>query len=194
MRPLAAANTQSGLSLALNSTTCPWTRSTLATHKTHTLYASCKSSPSSRLTASFVEEQGKAFCRRYPKMRIASIRPHWVIPESLAYNPEKLHELGGTWKDLWGWVSIGAISRAFILALTAPESTFPLGHEAFFTVAPTMCRQASSADLIKETFPEIKDLRREWKGNEGFYDCSKAERMLGWSERAFLWTPENKKQ
>lgn len=122
-------------------------------------------------------------------MRIASIRPHWVIPEELAYNKDKLHAAKGDWMDLWGWVSVGAVSQAFLLALTAPESSFPLGHEAFFTVAPTMVQQASSAALIKDKFPEITDLRREWKSNEGFFDCSKAERMLGWTERAFPWTP-----
>lgn len=123
-------------------------------------------------------------------MRIACIRPHWVIPESLAYDPDKLCATGGLVNDLWAWTSAGQTSRAFLLGLTAPESTFPVGAEAFFVVAPTTVRKERTRDLIKEHFPEVKDLRCDFNGNEGLYDCRKAERMLGWTERAFAWSPE----
>jgi nucleoside-diphosphate-sugar epimerase len=137
-----------------------------------------------------VERQSDAFARRYPDMRIGSIRPHWVIPESLAYDPVALDAEGGTAKDLWGWVSIGATARAFMLGLTAPESTFPLGHETFFIVAPTLALRTNSMDLLRKEFPEVTTFKREIKGNDGFFNCSKAQRMLGWTERAFPWTPE----
>lgn len=147
------------------------------------LYVPCNSTNDSE-----VENQCDAFARKYPDMRMATLRPHWVIPETLAYDAEALHEAGGTVKDLWGWVSAGATARAFLQGITAPLETFPLGHETFFVVAPTICQQASSRALLQKHFPEVKDLRREWKGNEGFFDCSKAERMLGWTERGHPWT------
>lgn len=151
----------------------------------HDAYSLCKVA---------VEEQAKAFCRRYPKMRIACLRPHWVIPESLAYDPVALDEAEGNWKDLWGWTSVTATARAFVAGVTAPEDKFPLGAEAFFIVAPTITQQRSSLELLKKWYPEAGEgkieMRREWKGNEGFFDCSKAERMLGWTEKAFPWTPK----
>lgn len=136
-----------------------------------------------------VEEQAAAFCRRYPNMRIACFRPHWVIPESLAYNPEELDKAEGNWKDLWGWTSVGGTARAFVAGLTAPTSTFPLGAETFFIVAPTITQQTSSLTLLRKYYPDLEcEMRGEWRGNEGFFDCSKAKRMLGWEERAFPWT------
>lgn len=138
-----------------------------------------------------VEQQGATFARKYPDMRIATIRPHWVVTDELGYDPVLLDSLKGAVKDLWGWVTNSALARAFVLSLTVPESQFPCGHETFFTVAPTIAQQTSSMELVKKHFPEVTDFRREYKGNEGFYDCSKAERLLGWTERAFPWTGES---
>lgn len=138
-----------------------------------------------------VEEQAKAFCRRYPKLRVACLRPHWVIPETLAYDPDALNKAEGNWKDLWGWSSNGGTARAFLAGVTAPLDKFPVGSEAFFVVAPTITQQTSSMELLKKYYPDLKaEMRKEWKGNEGFFDCSKAKRMLGWEERAFPWTPK----
>ena len=138
-----------------------------------------------------LELQARAFARKHG-MRVACIRPHWVIPESLAYDPEKLAETGGLANDLWAWTSEGQAARAFLLGLTAPETTFPDGTaEAFFVVAPTTVRREPTKNLIKEHFPEVdvKNWKCDFNGNEGLYDCSKAERMLGWTERAFPWSP-----
>ncbi len=44
-------------------------------------------------------------------------------------------------------------------------------------------------ELVKESYPEIKDFRRLLKGNDGLLDCSKAKRMLGWTEEGFVWDP-----
>lgn len=136
-----------------------------------------------------LEAQARAFARRFPGMRIACLRPHWVIPEALAYDLDKLHETGGLVNDLWAWTSEGQTARAFLLGLTAPESTFPVGAEAFFVVAPTTVRKEKTRDLLAEHFPEVTDLRGEFNGNEGLYNCDKAKRMLGWTEKAFYWTP-----
>lgn len=136
-----------------------------------------------------LELQARAFARKHG-MRVACIRPHWVIPESLAYDPEKLAETGGLANDLWAWTSEGQTARAFLLGLTAPASTFPDStSEAFFVVAPTTVRQEPTKNLIKEHFPEVTDWKCDFNGNEGLYDCSKAERMLGWTERGFPWSP-----
>jgi hypothetical protein len=53
------------------------------------------------------------------------------------------------------------------------------GHEAFFIVAPEIAARETSDELAKKFFPHVP-LRREFKGKDGFWDCSKAERLFGW--------------
>ena len=115
-------------------------------------------------------------------MRIASLRFSWIIPSrayavELAVGPPKLS--ADRSRDLWGWVSQDAAARACLLGLTTV--TFS-GHEAFFIVAPSTVVNVDSAALQKEVYPEVEDIRRPWKGNASFFDCSKAERLLGWTE------------
>jgi len=126
------------------------------------------------------EIQADAFCRRYPSLRIATLRFHAVIPDERCTAP-LLEARIGSWKDLWGWVSVTATAQSCLLGLTAPLSTFPIGHETFFIVAPTTVQQRNSEELLKEKFPELVG-KMEFKGNEGFISTKKAERMLGWKE------------
>ena len=139
----------------------------------------------SKLIDRVVEMQSDAFARTYPSMRIATLRFHLVAPDDTV-SREARHT---RWNDLWGWVSTTATARSCLLGLTAPESKFPKGHEAFFIVAPTTCRQESTRELLKEAYPEIKDVRGKMEGNEGLFNCEKAERMLGWTETGFEWRP-----
>ena len=136
---------------------------------------------------SVCEIQSDAFARKYPSLRIATLRFHWVVPTAKV-NIESLHAAKGEWKDLWGWVSLAAVAKACLSALTVPESQFPKGHETFFIVAGTTCQQGDSMELLKSKFPEITDIRKEFKGsNAGFFDTSKAKKFLGWEEEGFVW-------
>jgi hypothetical protein len=121
-------------------------------------------------------------------MRIATLRFHWVVPPS-RYSRDLLDSRGTAWKDLWGFVTTPGTARSCLLGLTAPLETFPLGHETFFIVAGTTVRQSSSLELIKEKYPEIEDIRGDFSGNRALIDCKKAERLLGWKEEGFPWTP-----
>nr|ODN93358.1 hypothetical protein L203_00629 [Cryptococcus depauperatus CBS 7841]ODO02378.1 hypothetical protein L204_01111 [Cryptococcus depauperatus CBS 7855] len=139
----------------------------------------------------FCELQSESFVRRFPSLRIATLRFHAVVPMSHV-SPSSLNALGGAWKDLWGWVSNLAVARSCLLSLTAPTETFPEGtHEAFFIVAPTICQQKKTQELLEGMYPEWKSdemkihLRRPFTSNEGLFDCSKAERMLGWRENGY---------
>ncbi|WVQ73539.1 hypothetical protein IAR50_003115 [Cryptococcus sp. DSM 104548] len=146
------------------------------------------------------ELQADSFARCFPHLRIASLRFHGVVPSHLC-TLSSLHALGGAWKDLWGWVSNSSVSTACRLALTAPVDTFPEGHEVFFIVAPTICQQRETQGLLEEYYEEYGreegrgTLRGERKGrgmegNEGLFDCSKAERMLGWKAEGFFMKRE----
>ncbi|ORX37019.1 hypothetical protein BD324DRAFT_600634 [Kockovaella imperatae] len=134
------------------------------------------------------EVQADSYARKFPHMRIATLRFHFVAPMDLV-DADKMHKHGGAWKDLWGWVSLDDTAEACLRGLTAPTSTFPLGHETFFIVAPTHAQQCDSLELLKTKYPDIKDVRKELIGNTGFFDCSKAERMLGWRASGFEWRP-----
>jgi nucleoside-diphosphate-sugar epimerase len=130
--------------------------------------------------------QCDAMVRVDPSMRIASLRFHWVVPKDQC-NAEELDKAAGHWKDLWGWVSLDATAKSCLLGLTAPELSFPVGtHETFYIVAPTICSKRSSADLMKEHYPET-EIRGSLEGNQGLFDCGKAKRMLGWEEKGYPW-------
>ncbi|OXC68839.1 hypothetical protein AYX13_02443 [Cryptococcus neoformans] len=140
------------------------------------------------LSKQICEVQADAFARKYPWMRIASLRYHWVVDSSL-FNLETLHKRGGEPKDLWGYISEKDTAEATLLGLTAPEETFANGHEAFFIVAPVQHQQAATIPLIDKWYPNAEK-RREWKGNEGLYDCRKAKRLLGWEAKEYFpWFP-----
>lgn len=134
---------------------------------------------------SICEQQADAFVRLHSSMRIASLRFGWVIPNRLD-GATQLKNIGPNFlslasRGLWGWVSTDAAARACLLGLTVPKSAF-YGHEPFFIVAPTTMFDLESAELLKDTYPEIQDIRKPFKGNLGFFDCTKAEKVLEWGE------------
>ena len=142
----------------------------------------------SELTIRICELQAESICRRYPEMRIASLRLHGVLTPDLV-SRERLNERGGYWKDLWGWVSQEATADSCLKGLLAPLSAFPNGHEAFFIASRTICEQRNSWDLYKTRFDlekEGTEVRRDIVGNQSFFDTTKAERMLGWKEEGFM--------
>jgi UDP-glucose 4-epimerase len=125
------------------------------------------------------EQQGDSFARRYEGMSIASMRFHWVVPNrSIA--AEYSARIGAALaKHLWGYTLAEAAARACLLALTADFA----GHEAFFIVAPDTVAGSPSLELAHTFFPEVP-LRGDLSGNRSFFDCSKAERLLGWRHNA----------
>lgn len=110
------------------------------------------------------------------------MRFHAVTPDDQC-TTEILAERKGHWKDLWGWVSLTATADACLRGLTAPESSFPNGHEAFFVIAPTTMQQTPSEELLATKYPElVGKMDLEGKGNIGFISTAKIEKMLGWKE------------
>lgn len=131
------------------------------------------------------EQQASAIARRYPRMRIASLRFHWIIP-SRTHGNSLLNKSSPSSKfvlehsrDLWGWVSLHASAKACLLGLTVKEGAWQ-GHEPFFIVAPNTVVDVDSEELCGKVYPEVKDFRRAWNKNSSFFDCTKAEAVLGW--------------
>jgi nucleoside-diphosphate-sugar epimerase len=122
-----------------------------------------------------LEQQADAFARRYHGMRLASMRFHWLL-DSYEDALDKKAGLGpAATRHLWGYTAIPAASRACLLALSADFA----GHEAFYIVAPRTAAPEPSLELARRHYPETQ-LRGDLGGQRGFFDCSKAARLLGW--------------
>ncbi|KAF4596508.1 hypothetical protein EYR40_007794 [Pleurotus pulmonarius] len=121
------------------------------------------------------ELQADTLVRRYPSMRIASLRLHWSLPSKLT---ARSLEASKASKDLWGYVQEDSAAEAFLLAV-AKENTAWTGHERFFIVAPETAHDEESSKLAREYWPEVPQ-RHPLIGRESFFDCGKAERLLGW--------------
>jgi nucleoside-diphosphate-sugar epimerase len=124
------------------------------------------------------ELQADALVRRHPTLRIASLRLHWSLPETLqALSADPTRRA----RDLWGWVQEDVGADAFLRALTAPEGAW-VGHERFFIVAPqTAGMQVASEALRAKFYPDVPVRDGfDMSGHQSFFDCGKAERVLGW--------------
>jgi nucleoside-diphosphate-sugar epimerase len=122
------------------------------------------------------EQQADAIARRYSSLGIASFRYHMVVPDrdrALAAYAGAPDGVAG--KNLWGYTTFAAAAGACWRALEADLS----GHEVFYIVAPQNAGGAPSRELAQGQYPAVP-LRCELSGEDGFFDCSKAERMLGW--------------
>jgi UDP-glucose 4-epimerase len=129
------------------------------------------------------EAQADSVARMHPEMTIASLRLHGLAPgprversdATLADVPAE-HRFRVV-NHLWAYVNIESAARAVEASLLAEWR----GHEAFFIVASRtiFTPQVSSAELAAHHYPNAAR-RAPLNGNTGFYDCTKAERLLGW--------------
>lgn len=115
-------------------------------------------------------------------MKIASLRLHFSVPErSVAHKNNPNSPI----KDLWGYVQEDSAADAFLLAVTEETNKWS-GHEAFFIVAPATAFPEPSKYLKETHWPDVPILGgKELIGNQSFFDCGKAERLLGWKHRDF---------
>ncbi|KAI0360211.1 NAD(P)-binding protein [Trametes cingulata] len=126
------------------------------------------------------EIQADTIVRRYPSMRVASLRLSWSLPtreDALRDDPTRRKN------DLWGYVQEDSAAEAFLLAVAGDNGKWR-GHERFFIVAPDTSANEDSVELWQTYWRHVplkegKDL----SGRKGFFDCSKAERLLGWVHR-----------
>jgi len=115
-------------------------------------------------------------------MRIASIRLHASVPtRSNAFKEDYVKAKG----DLWCYVQEDSGAEAFVRGVTSSEEKWA-GHERFFIVAPSIAVPGGEdwLELKKRYFPDVP-IREGWvESQKGtFYDCSRAERLLGWVHR-----------
>ena len=122
-----------------------------------------------------MEAQADSFARRFPDLTISSLRLH-ALPDD---PPELQRSLDSAEapvaRGLWGWTLMSEGARACCLAAQASFR----GHKVFFITAPRTCSAIPSEELARHAYPATP-LRRRLVGCQSFYDCSKAERLLGW--------------
>jgi hypothetical protein len=138
---------------------------------------------------SCAESQAAAICRYYPAMRVASLRFHMC---KATYEQALPHGRG---EDLWGWTSFAACADACLRGL---ESEGWTGHEVFYIVAEDILwagsipattagsgGRAESLRLLDTSWRgRYEGVREDWwksNGRRGFWDCTKAERLLEWT-------------
>lgn len=149
--------------------------------------------------------QADTIARRYPTIRIASLRLHYSVPDRTVAVSARDTDLAS--KDLWGWLQVrnrhhqgivffsralltnltsqeDSAAEAFILAIS--EDTKWSGHERIQIVSETIDRNLEDSKKLKEKYwPDVPvTVGKEISGEGGFFDCSKARRILGWAHRA----------
>jgi nucleoside-diphosphate-sugar epimerase len=119
------------------------------------------------------EQQADAVSRRHEHMTIASLRIHGIRASRPRHPAGTDFDVNA--RHLWGYSLLSATATACLQSLTAPYQ----GHEVFYVVAPHTAVDTASADLAARWYPDVP-VERDLTGTEGFFDCTKAERLLGW--------------
>ncbi len=126
-----------------------------------------------------LEQQGDSFARRHEWMSIASFRFHWLLESRERAVEMTAASTEYAWRHLWAYTLMSEACRACLLSLTADFA----GHEAFYIVAPRTAAGKPSLDLAREHYPNV-EIRGDLSDHNGFFDCSKADRILGWRHEA----------
>lgn len=124
------------------------------------------------------EQQADAIARRHEHLSIASLRIHGLRATRPRRTPGPTFDVDA--RHLWGYSSLNATAAACLLSLNAPYR----GHEVFYVVAPHTTADTPSAELAARWYPDVP-VKRDLPGTEGFFDCTKAERLLNWHHEAF---------
>jgi len=134
------------------------------------------------LSKQIMELQADVIVRRFPRIRITSIRTHWALPPSQyhkAWEPIEANAL-----HFWGYTNLQSCAQAFLLGLTANESCYQAGHEAIFVVSPRIASHEKTELLLARRWPNVP-LKKKLEGDVGLYDCAKANRVLGWVHKDY---------
>jgi UDP-glucose 4-epimerase len=125
------------------------------------------------------EQQADSFARRYDAIRIASMRFHLVVPD----RADAARRYGVTTqevaKHLWAYTLFDSAADACLLSL---EASFR-GHEAFYITAPDTVMETPSLELAARFHPNVP-VRGDLSGCRSFFNCDKAEALLGWKHPA----------
>lgn len=138
--------------------------------------------------------QAQSLVALFPGLRIASLRFHMCCD---TYE-EALRR--SAWQNAWSWTAYSACAQACLKALISEGWE---GAEAFFLTSDELCweggvrpedkesgEKAHALDLLRHSFTGQWDEMDEswWAENprRGFWDSSKAKKLLGWDHEKEL--------
>lgn len=122
-----------------------------------------------------VEMQADSIARRHETMQIASLRIHGIIEDLAKLERSRDTTSEYAVRQLWGYVSLPSVADACLLSLSADFT----GHERFYIAAPDTLMSIPSEELVHTFYPDVP-MRTPLTGNQGFFDCGKAEKILKW--------------
>ncbi|NJM06385.1 NAD(P)-dependent oxidoreductase [Candidatus Gracilibacteria bacterium] len=122
-----------------------------------------------------LEQQADAIVRTNPQMTVASLRFHGLVHDTSRIREWNDRLGAGAVRHLWGYTAMHAAARACLLSLLAEYH----GHEVFYIVAPQHAATEDSRVLAQQYYPQAT-LHAGFAGLQGFFDCSKAARLLAW--------------
>ncbi|MDU0315777.1 NAD(P)-dependent oxidoreductase [Phycicoccus sp. M110.8] len=127
------------------------------------------------LTKDLLERIGQMYARR--GMTVTALRFHWILSRQEVRDlVDAVPEQEGA-RNLWGYVDLADAARACLLALDPrPEHS---GYEAVLVASDETRVVRPVEELLREHFPDT-ELRAPLTGTAGAFDCSRAERVLGW--------------
>ena len=131
------------------------------------------------------EELCKRATRRYG-IKTICLRFCWVwFPPTYAHRSDIIaKEASFNAKRMWGYVDVRDAAQACRLSMESQN----IIHDAFFITAEDTFSDEPSLKLIKENFPEIKNISNDYlfEDYKALYDISKAKKLLGYRPK-YRW-------
>lgn len=127
------------------------------------------------LSKDFLETMGRMYARR--GMIITALRFHWILTEDEVRDLVRQLSIADEAKNLWGYVDLGDAARACLASLTRDGSDDR--YQALVIASDRTRVDEPIEELLAEHFPEVEQ-RVRLTGQQGAYDCSRAERVIGW--------------
>lgn len=121
------------------------------------------------------EQQADAIVRRY-ELSVVSLRLHGVVDsraDAMRWNEAMPDAVA---RQLWGYTNRGAAARACLAAVSGDVD----GHEVCLIVAEDTMTDTPSGELRDRYYPTVP-IRGDLSGHRGFFDVSRARRVLGWT-------------
>lgn len=135
------------------------------------------------------EQQAASLSRRFEAVSITSLRLHLVAVDEVEARALTVRAGDMAARHLWGWTGSAAAAEACLLAL---ERALP-GHHVYNIVAARQVGPAPTSQLLARHYPDVP-VRRALAGEDGLFDCSAAERELGWRHDAYVNADTNRKE
>jgi UDP-glucose 4-epimerase len=131
------------------------------------------------LSKDLMERMGQMYARR--GMTVTALRFHWILtPDDVRGLVDAVPDDEGA-RNLWGYVALEDAARACLLALQPRAGAER--YQVLLIAANDTRVERPTEELLGEHLPDT-ELRVPLGGTAGGFDCSRAERVIGWVPRS----------